>query len=66
LGLLEIGDVFGHVHVHGGLGLRKLRANLFECRAGLSLRMVFWNLPEGLWVALIGTHDEVQKYLRTL
>jgi hypothetical protein len=65
LGLLEIGSAFGHPHVHGGLGIRKLRANLFECRAGLSLRVVFWYLPDGLWISLIGNHDDVKKYLRT-
>jgi hypothetical protein len=66
LKLLEIGNAFGNPHAHSGLGIRKLRANLFECRARLSLRVAFWSLPDGLWVSLIGSHDEVQKYLRTL
>jgi hypothetical protein len=43
-----------------------MRANLFECRAGLSLRVLFRDAPEALTVRFIGTHDEVQKYLRTL
>jgi hypothetical protein len=64
LGLLEIGNTFGHPHIHRGLGIRKLRSNLFECRAGLSLRAIFLNRPEGLWISMIGTHEDVKKYLR--
>jgi hypothetical protein len=37
-----------------------------KCRAGLSLRAVFWCLPDGLWISLIGNHDDVKKYLRAL
>jgi hypothetical protein len=64
--LLELNKAFGRPHEHSGLGLRKLRADLFECRAGLSLRVLFRATPGALSVRFIGTHDEVQKYLRTL
>src|SRR5437588_180085 len=37
--LLELGSAFGKPHEHTGLGLRKSRPDLFECRAGLSLRV---------------------------
>jgi hypothetical protein len=64
--LLELGSAFGKPHEHTGLGIRKLRPDLFECRAGLSLRVLFRSAPGALIVRLIGTHDEVQKYLRGL
>jgi mRNA-degrading endonuclease RelE of RelBE toxin-antitoxin system len=66
LKLLELGVAFGKPHEHSGLGIRKLRGDLFECRAGLALRVLFRVLDEELKVRFIGTHDEVQKYLRTL
>lgn len=62
--LLELGEVFGQPHLHAGLGIRKLRADLFECRADLALRVLFRASPDALIVRFIGTHDEVQKYLR--
>ena len=66
LKLLELGDAFGKPHAHSGLGIRKLRADLFECRVGLSLRILFRASPDALILRFIGSHDEVQKYLRTL
>jgi mRNA-degrading endonuclease RelE of RelBE toxin-antitoxin system len=66
LKVLELGNAFGKPHEHSGLGIRKLRADLFECRAGLALRVLFRAVPEALIIRFIGTHDEVQKYLRTL
>jgi mRNA-degrading endonuclease RelE of RelBE toxin-antitoxin system len=62
--LLELGENFGHPHQHAGIGIRKLRADLFECRVGLALRVLFRASPEALIIRFIGTHDEVQKYLR--
>ena len=66
LKLIELGDAFGKPHAHSGLGIRKLRADLFECRVGLSLRILFRASPDALILRFIGSHDEVQKYLRTL
>lgn len=65
LKLLELGDAFGKPHAHSGLGIRKLRTDLFECRVGLALRILFRASPDALIVRFIGSHDEVQKYLRT-
>jgi hypothetical protein len=61
-----LGRVFGNPHEHGGLGIRKLRGDLFECRASLGLRLLFRVSTEALIVRFVGTHDEVQKYLRAL
>jgi mRNA-degrading endonuclease RelE of RelBE toxin-antitoxin system len=64
LRLLELGEIFGQPHQHAGLGIRKLRSDLFECRVGLALRVVFRASSEALIVRFIGSHDEIQKYLR--
>jgi hypothetical protein len=64
LKLLELGQIFGQPHQHAGIGIRKLRADLFECRVGLALRVLFRASPDALIIRFIGTHDEVQKHLR--
>jgi hypothetical protein len=64
LKLLELGEVFLQPQLHGGLGIRKLRADLFECRVGLARRVLFRMSLHALIVRFIGTHDEVQKHLR--
>ncbi len=53
-------------HSHAGIGIRKLRAKIFECRAGLRLRLVIREMPEELRAEFLGTHDEVKRYLRGL
>jgi hypothetical protein len=64
LALLELNEVFGRAHGHSGVGIRKLGGKLFECRAGLALRFVFQDRPTGLFVVLLGSHDEVREFLR--
>ena len=39
--LQVIPDGFGHPHAHTGISIRRLRKNVFECRAGLKLRLLF-------------------------
>ena len=58
-------EAFGRPHMHLGLGIRKLKPSLFECRAGLNLRILFRDRADGLYITFIGTHDEVQKELRS-
>ncbi|PYJ78945.1 MAG: hypothetical protein DME69_06625 [Verrucomicrobia bacterium] len=57
-------QAFGTPHSHAGIGIRKLRAKIFECRAGLRLRLVIREKPEELRAEFLGTHDEVKRYLR--
>jgi hypothetical protein len=64
LKLLELAEVFGQPHLHADLGIRKLRAGLFECRVGPARRVLFRPSADALIVRFIGTHDEVQKHLR--
>lgn len=65
LALCELSETFGHPHVHTGLGIRKLGANLFECRAGLSRRFIFLNRSDDLFVSFLGNHDEVKALLKS-
>lgn len=57
---------FGHPHRHQGLGVRKLRGNYFEIRAGLDVRLVFQNRKESLLFLMAGNHDDVQSLIRDL
>ena len=58
-------ETFGHPHAHSGLGIRKLRPHLFECRVGLSLRLLFKDRDTAVEVFWIGNHDQVQTFLHT-
>lgn len=58
-------ESFGQPHVHSGAGIRKLGRNLFECRAGLKLRLLFIEEPHALDFFFAGNHDEVQALLRS-
>ena len=57
---------FGAPHLHGGLGIRRLKGDYFEFRAGRDTRVVF-KLEGGVAsLVLIGNHDEVRKFLKAL
>ena len=63
--LRALADGFGNPHLHSGLGIRRLRKDLFECRAGLQRRIVFF-AEKGLLTAYdVMTHDEVKAWLRS-
>ena len=57
-------DGFGHPHVHAGLSIRKLGQNIYECRTGLSWRLIFVAQKGVLTFDFAGGHGEVQNYLR--
>jgi mRNA-degrading endonuclease YafQ of YafQ-DinJ toxin-antitoxin module len=63
--LQAVRSAYGSPHAHGGIGVRKLYAGLFECRAGLGLRLVFRAVPGELRFAFVGTHDQVARYLES-
>jgi midasin (ATPase involved in ribosome maturation) len=67
LALCEVPESFGrpHVHVHTGLGIRKLGDKIFECRGSASLRFIFQDRPAELFVSFLGNHDEVKALLQT-
>ena len=47
-----------------GLGLKKLGPGVYEFRAGLALRGVYVEEGSLLVLALLGSHDEVRRFLR--
>lgn len=55
---------FGRPHLHGGTGVQRLRANLYECRAGLGLRLLFERHGDELLFLFVGNHDNVRAYLK--
>ena len=59
-------DAWGTPHAHHGAGIRKLGSKLFECRAGLRLRLLFQpNAREReLIFFAMGNHDEIRRLLR--
>lgn len=64
LALGAIPPAFGRPHVHRGVGIRQLRPRIFEARVGLSLRALFVLFDETAEIQMIGSHDEVRRYLR--
>ena len=59
-----VGEGFGNPHIHSGLSIRKLGKRLYECRTGLSWRLVFEADKSVLLFDFAGDHGEVQNYLR--
>jgi hypothetical protein len=59
-------ECFGHPHLHTGVSIRRLRGPIFECRAGLKLRLLFRDSQSGLEVFFAGSHDDVKTYLKSL
>ena len=64
--LNSIQNGFGKPHLHSGLGIRRLRGNYFECRAGLRLRLVFRGERGVLTFTAAGDHDAIRKLLKGL
>jgi hypothetical protein len=58
-------DGFGFPHLHSGLGIRRLRKDLFECRAGLHWRIVFFAEKGVITAYDVMTHDEINTWLRS-
>jgi len=59
-----LAEAFGKPHAH--LGLRKLGKRLYEFRVGLQCRIVFRHEPDTIYLLLVGTHDEVRRFIRSL
>ncbi len=63
--LVTLQEGFGLPHLHSGLGIRRLRKDLFECRAGLHWRIIFFAEKGVLTAYDVMTHDQVQAWLRS-
>ena len=57
---------FGKPHLHSGLGVRRLRRDYFECRAGLHLRMIFRAQRGMLQFVTLGNHEHVRAFLKSV
>ncbi len=59
-----IPDCFGRPHAHGGISIRRLRKNVFECRAGLKVRLLFRENAGALEFFFVGNHDAVRRIVQ--
>jgi mRNA-degrading endonuclease RelE of RelBE toxin-antitoxin system len=62
--LTSLRDGFGLPHLHSGLAVRRLGKDLFECRAGLHWRIIFFAEENQLTAYDVMTHDQVKDWLR--
>ena len=63
--LIQLVAAFGNPHAHAGLGLRRLRENVFEFRISRGIRVVFlFFKPNRLQLMMTGNHDEVRAWLK--
>jgi mRNA-degrading endonuclease RelE of RelBE toxin-antitoxin system len=60
----QLPAAFGNPHLHAGLGIRKLRANVFEFRSGLKTRVVFTIDGNDLLLWMAGDHNDAAKWLK--
>lgn len=66
----EVRTGFGRPHLHAGTGIRDLsprgsKENIYECRVGRSLRLIFTvERSTILYFHMLGTHDEVRRFLK--
>ena len=64
--LRVLSDCFGKPHLHAGISIRRLRKNIFECRAGLKVRILFRANAQTLEIFFVGGHDDVRRLIRLL
>ena len=65
--VLSLPRAVGDPHTHAGLGIRKLHpSGIWEARVGLGLRLVFTQEHGLLTLVLVGTHEDVRRFLRDL
>lgn len=65
--VLGLPRAFASPHAHSGLGLRKLhRSGIWEIRVGLGLRILLGLEDDAAKLLLVGSHDEVRRFLREL
>ncbi|HKQ40572.1 MAG TPA: hypothetical protein VJ063_21055 [Verrucomicrobiae bacterium] len=63
--LKDLVQTFGQPHIHTGLGLRRLRDNVFEFRISRGIRVLFlFFKPNRLQLMMTGNHDEVRAWLK--
>ena len=64
--LLKLEDLFEKGERPFGLGLKSLRHSLWEIRAGLADRIIFKRQGGTLELLIVGSHDEIKRFLKRL
>jgi hypothetical protein len=60
-----VATLFGRPHLHTGAGVRQLAGGLYECRAGLQVRLLFRDGEDGkLYFFKVTDHNGVRDYLK--
>lgn len=49
-----------------GLGLKKLSKDIYELRVDIRLRVILKMDEEVVYLVLVGSHDDVSKYLKNV
>lgn len=62
----SVRDGFGKPYFHSGLGIRRLRKDYFECRAGIGPRLVFRAEKGCLTFLAAGNYDAIRPLLKDL
>lgn len=62
----SLGEALASGRPAGGLGLKALRRGVWEIRAGLLDRIVFCRTKDLIEFLVIGTHDEIRRFLKSL
>ncbi len=62
--LLRLADYFRTGRASVGLGVKKFGDGVLEARAGLALRVVYVDEGTKVVLALLGSHDDVRRFLR--
>ena len=62
----SLSETFGKPHLHSGLGIRRMRRSYFEFHVGRDIRVVFRLKGSEAMLEMIGTHDDVRRFLKSL
>jgi len=62
----RIATQFGRPHEHSGLGICRMKGDVFECRIGLDFRLLFRSQPHRLVFFFAGNHDEIRREIQRL
>ncbi|HEV2209183.1 MAG TPA: hypothetical protein VG167_10440 [Verrucomicrobiae bacterium] len=60
----DLPAAFGYPHQHAGIGVRALRRGVYECRAGLHIRIGFTRHSGTLLLQTVGDHQTIKRWLR--
>jgi len=63
--LLTLAASFGQPHKHDGIGIRKLKGAVYECRIDRALRAIFIWRNGAIWIEAIGNHEDVRRFLKS-